>query len=213
MDEHQKLGIARGEFPARSAARPSPVTQPTMPAPPPHPLDKQWFTYIDGTSSGPFSGHHIRKMRIDGALDATDFVCPVGGTAWIQAKDDPILGRLFAPRPPAAGPQGPAAGKGSTVVQVTNNIAQPSAPIDDGPAAPKSPGVAVLLSFLLCGVGQMYNGQVAKGFLFLIGCVLLWIIFLGWVIWIWSMVDAYTTAKAMSLRYQRRMLAGVAVSG
>jgi len=33
------------------------------------------------------------------------------------------------------------------------------------------PGVAVLLSFLLVGAGQMYNGQVAKGILLLLTAI------------------------------------------
>jgi TM2 domain-containing membrane protein YozV len=74
---------------------------------------------------------------------------------------------------------------------------------------PKSPGVALLLSLVICGAGQMYNGQVGKGILMLIGCLLAWLVFLGWVIWIWSMVDAYTTAKDLNLRYQQRVLAGM----
>ena len=69
--------------------------------------------------------------------------------------------------------------------------------------------IALLLSLLICGVGQMYNGQVGKGIAFLIGCILAWFILLGWVIWIWSMVDAYQTAKRMNLRYQQRILAGL----
>jgi len=43
----------------------------------------------------------------------------------------------------------------------------------------------------------------------LIGCILLWLVLLGWIIWIWSMVDAYSTAKQMNLRYQQRILAGL----
>jgi hypothetical protein len=36
---------------------------------------------------------------------------------------------------------------------------------------PKSPGLAMLLSILLPGVGQIYNGQTAKAFVFLFGWV------------------------------------------
>ena len=41
----------------------------------------------------------------------------------------------------------------------------------------------------------------------LFGSMLMWIVLLGWVIWIWSIIDAYSTAKQMSLRYQQRMMA------
>ncbi len=33
---------------------------------------------------------------------------------------------------------------------------------------PRSPGLAAVLSFLYCGLGQIYNGQFGKGFLFMI---------------------------------------------
>jgi TM2 domain-containing membrane protein YozV len=100
-------------------------------------------------------------------------------------------------------------------VQVTNNVPgnnlnlAAAALLLDGEAANKSPGLALVLSLLICGAGQMYNGQVGKGFLMLIGCVIAWFIFLGWIIWIWSMVDAYQTAKRMNLKYQQRILAGL----
>src|SRR4029077_15039538 len=92
------------------------------------------------------------------------------------------------------------AAAGATVVQITNQIA-PSILLDDsGSFGQKSAGVALLLSFLICGAGQMYCGRVGKGILMLIGCIALWFIFLGWTVWIWSMVDAYATAKDMNLR-------------
>jgi len=59
-------------------------------------------------------------------------------------------------------------------------------------------GLAVLLSFLLPGLGQIYNQQFTKGTRFMIGYVVSWVlsfIVIGWffliVVWIWSMVDAY----------------------
>ena len=41
-----------------------------------------------------------------------------------------------------------------------------------------------------------------------VGAVALWFILLGWIIQIWSMIDAYQTAKQMNLRYLRRIQAG-----
>jgi TM2 domain-containing membrane protein YozV len=80
--------------------------------------------------------------------------------------------------------------------------------MDDGsPFGPKSPGLALALSLILCGAGQMYCGRVGRGFLMLFGSMLMWIVLLGWVIWIWSIIDAYSTAKQMNLRYQQRMMA------
>lgn len=62
-----------------------------------------------------------------------------------------------------------------------------------------SPGLAVFLSAIFPGAGQFYNGQIGKGFVMLVGCVVLWIILLGWVVWIWSIVDAHKVAKARHL--------------
>lgn len=48
----------------------------------------------------------------------------------------------------------------------------------------KSPGVAVVLSILLPGAGQWYNGQVGKGFGFF-GLEMV-----GWGVWVWAVVSA-----------------------
>ncbi|OAS25634.1 hypothetical protein A5481_09160 [Methylobacterium platani] len=74
----------------------------------------------------------------------------------------------------------------------------------------KSPGIALVLSLVICGIGQMYNGQVAKGILMLLGSILLWLVMLGWIVWIWSMIDAYQTAKAINARMFRLRAAGLA---
>jgi TM2 domain-containing membrane protein YozV len=175
---------------------------------PPHPLDKEWWVHINGTAYGPYSGHEIRRMIEEERISATDHVCPAGSQTWVAAKDDPMIGTLFHKKP-QGGSAGNVTANGGTIVQVTNNV--PSVPLTalfaDGPIGPKSPGIALLLSLLICGVGQMYNGQVAKGILMLIGCILLWFVFLGWIIWIWAMIDAYTTAKNMNQRYQQQLLA------
>ena len=51
----------------------------------------------------------------------------------------------------------------------------------------RSPGLAALLSFIIAGAGQIYNGQIGKGLL---------ILFTGWLIipWIYGIFDAYNTA-------------------
>lgn len=63
----------------------------------------------------------------------------------------------------------------------------------------KEPAVALLLSFLLPGVGQIYNGDIGKGIAFMIGFwVLVWI-GIGIVFWIWAMIDAYKSATNINL--------------
>ena len=185
----------------------------------PHPLDGQWHINLQETTYGPYSGHHLKKFIADGRMVEATMVLPHGGGAWTKAKDDPILGSYFnsVPSPTLAHPPVSGrvnAGEGATVVQVTNNIVQPAPAahvVIDGAAAPKSAGLALVLSILIAGLGQCYNGQIGKGiFMFLLG-VMLWAVMLGWIVWIWSAIDAYQTAKAMNLRYMRLIGAGTLV--
>lgn len=64
------------------------------------------------------------------------------------------------------------------------------------------PGMALLLSLILCGTGQMYNGEVSKGIMMMVLCFLLWFMLLGWVVHIWSIVDAVVVAERLN-RQQR----------
>lgn len=60
------------------------------------------------------------------------------------------------------------------------------------------PGMALLLSLILCGTGQIYNGEVSKGIMMMILCFLLWFVLLGWVVHIWSIVDAVVVAERLN---------------
>jgi TM2 domain-containing membrane protein YozV len=69
----------------------------------------------------------------------------------------------------------------------------------------KNPGLAAVLSFFITGLGQIYNGQIAKGVLFIIIQainVLLMYVVIGFItcpiFWIWGMVDAYRTAEKIN---------------
>lgn len=188
---------------------------------PPHPLDAEWWVHSDGEVLGPFTGHQLRAFIGEGRITRSTDIVKVGSETWSLAGDDPVIGRLFprsAPAIPAREPaavSGPvSAAPGATVVQVTNTITS-EAPqpilVGMGEAKPKSAGTALLLSILICGAGQMYNGQIGKGIGMLVLCVLLWFVFLGWIINIWSWIDAYRTAKAMNERYYRLLAAGAVI--
>lgn len=62
------------------------------------------------------------------------------------------------------------------------------------------PGMALLLSLILCGTGQIYNGEVSKGIMMMVLCFLLWFVLLGWVVHIWSIVDAVVVAERLNRR-------------
>jgi len=71
----------------------------------------------------------------------------------------------------------------------------------------KSPAIALILSFLFAGLGQIYNDEMKKG----VWIIILHAISIGLIvlviglittpaIWIWSMVDAYKTAAKINHR-------------
>ena len=75
----------------------------------------------------------------------------------------------------------------------------------------KNPGLAAVLSFFITGLGQIYNGQIAKGVLFIIIQainILLMYVLIGFItapiFWIWGMVDAYRTAEKINKKTSRQ---------
>ena len=62
----------------------------------------------------------------------------------------------------------------------------------------KNPGTAAVLSLVIPGVGQIYNGAILRGVFWLIVTPGLWIGsggFLGWICHVWSAASAYSYAK------------------
>jgi TM2 domain-containing membrane protein YozV len=69
----------------------------------------------------------------------------------------------------------------------------------------KNPGVAAVLSFFWCGLGQIYNGEVGKAVGFMLGFVVsvaLCAVGIGFIstpiLWIVGMVDAYQSAERLN---------------
>ncbi len=62
-----------------------------------------------------------------------------------------------------------------------------------------------MLSFLFTGLGQIYNGQIGKGLVFVVlgvVFVITMIVLIGFILypvfWIYNIYDAYTTAKKIN---------------
>jgi TM2 domain-containing membrane protein YozV len=76
----------------------------------------------------------------------------------------------------------------------------------------KQPLLSAVLSFVVPGLGQIYNGQAKKGIILLAGYLLMWIasfflmfVLIGFclmlvpiVIWLYAMYDAYVTADKLN---------------
>jgi TM2 domain-containing membrane protein YozV len=72
----------------------------------------------------------------------------------------------------------------------------------------RSPILAAVLSLIVAGLGQIYNGQVTKGVIFIIVQLIngaLTAVLIGWLllphVGLWSMIDAYMMAKRNNERY------------
>jgi TM2 domain-containing membrane protein YozV len=73
---------------------------------------------------------------------------------------------------------------------------------------PKNPGIALLISFFIPGVGSLYAGKVSTGVTILACYIVSWIltiIIIGFVgvfgFWIWGMIDAYQAAQAWNRQH------------
>ena len=77
-----------------------------------------------------------------------------------------------------------------------------------GHVTPKSPGLSMLASFFIPGLGSMINGDLARGlgimFGYFVSCLLV-IIFIGIFgvigFWVWGLVDAYQGARLWNARH------------
>ena len=50
--------------------------------------------------------------------------------------------------------------------------------------------IAALASFFIPGLGQLLQGRLIMAIIMFVAAVVLWIILLGWIINIWSIIDA-----------------------
>ena len=69
----------------------------------------------------------------------------------------------------------------------------------------KSSGIAAIASFFIPGLGQIYNGEIGKGIIFIIVSIiffLLMFVLIGFILlplfWIYNIYDAYTTAEKIN---------------
>jgi len=69
----------------------------------------------------------------------------------------------------------------------------------------KNPSISTILSFFFMGLGQIYNGQIGKGILFIVLYAIsaaLMLVVVGFIttpiLWIWGMVDANNSAKIIN---------------
>ena len=106
--------------------------------------------------------------------------CPNCGAA-IQARPAPVQPVTPQPVPVQPAPVQP------VVQQVQAEL-------------PKNTIIAALLSFFFPGLGQVYNGDLKRGAMFLVGTFvgLLLVILPGLIVWVYQLYDAYSTSNKMN---------------
>ncbi|MCA0178529.1 MAG: hypothetical protein LCH77_02790 [Actinobacteria bacterium] len=157
-----------------------------------------WYSLPDGT-----------QRYWDGAQWAAPSA-PAAPSAWPQ--DQVAGGSAYpqqpyaAPQPYSAPPQPYAAPSVYGSPQPYGQPGQPSYAV--GQIAPKNPGLSLLASFFIPGLGTMINGEVGKGVAMLVIYLVSWpliLVLIGipmmLVVWIWGMVDAYTGAQNWNRRH------------
>jgi len=97
----------------------------------------------------------------------------------------------FGAEPPAAAP-----------LQATMR-SSPGA-VETAPPAGKTPWVAALLSFFICGLGQLYNNDFKKAAVMFFGAILGFWLTAGvatFAIWVWGMIDGWQVAAGKFNRW------------
>ena len=94
----------------------------------------------------------------------------------------------------------------------------------------KNPGLAAVLSFFYMGLGQIYNGQLSKGVVFIVAYSISWVLMIVFmvtivfiplgiivlviipVMWIYGMYDAYKSAEKINADIARTAGGGPGVN-
>jgi len=132
----------------------------------------QWYYSIAGKSIGPVSEEALVGMIQTGQLSHKTLVWRSGMRGWMPIASVRELAWVWQGR--SAGPR---------------------------LATGKKPAVALVLSLLVVGLGQFYNGDTKKGLVMLLLAIGAGAISfgLGWFgVAIWSAIDAYNVAKGYS---------------
>jgi hypothetical protein len=128
---------------------------------------------VPTTKPCPFCGEQIQQAAIRCRFCSSDLTAPRQQQGGIS-----VTGPSGVGAPP------------SIVIQNVQAAQQPAQPTFV-PQEIKNPGIAMLLSILIPGGGQFYNGHAGKGILILLTC---WLI----IPWIWGIFDAYNCAKRIN---------------
>lgn len=62
--------------------------------------------------------------------------------------------------------------------------------------------IAALCSFFVAGLGQLVQGRVLAALVHFVLAAILWIVWLGWIVHLWSIIDAALFKPPVQYRYR-----------
>lgn len=62
--------------------------------------------------------------------------------------------------------------------------------------------IAALCSFFIPGLGQLVQGRVLAALVHFVLAAILWIVWLGWIVHLWSIIDAALFKAPVQYRYR-----------
>ncbi len=62
--------------------------------------------------------------------------------------------------------------------------------------------IAALCSFFIAGLGQLVQGRVLAALVHFVLAAILWIVWLGWIVHLWSIIDAALFKAPVQYRYR-----------
>ena len=122
-----------------------------------------WNIDADGKVYGPSSRQQMRELIADGRLSAASKISKSGEAGWRRADQDPILKQLLTGIEPSDGNES----------AQSNPMHAAALKIEAGNLEVKSPLLAVILSLIVPGAGQMYTGHITGG----VQILVVWIVF------------------------------------
>ena len=134
-----------------------------------------YYIRLNDETKGPYTIGQLRSMWLSGVLTGDTLYCEEGYRKWLQL-------RLLADQLESALPN------------FQNGTVAPQPSVVFPPQRRWSPGAALVLSFFVPGLGQMYRGKIGAGIAWLIFVIAGYFLFIvpGLVLHVFCLVDAYS---------------------
>lgn len=158
---------------------------------------KEWYIRIGGHQYGPVEATEVETLVRTTQAGITIEVWRTGMGSWMDVRMVPEFGGISLDAPSLQG-QGDATIPAARPVEARTPPPLPYRTSKHQRAMGKNPWIALVLSLLIVGLGQFYNGDCKKGLTMLVAAIVSGAFSFG-LLWfgiaIWSAIDAYRVAS------------------